>query len=136
MARQRYTVEQIIAALKDSKGLIYLAARRLGCHHSTVVRYADKYPKIRETINACRETRIDVAESKLDEAVERGEAWAVCFTLKTIGKPRGYVERQELTGKDGGPVECDFEGAREKLAQQLARHAEQSQQGQLTGGTD
>jgi hypothetical protein len=29
------------------------------------------------------------------------EAWAVCFTLKTIGKGRGYVERNEVTGANG-----------------------------------
>jgi len=49
----------------------------------------------------------DNAESALNRAVINGEAWAVCFTLKTQGKDRGYIERtqQEITGRDGGPIE-------------------------------
>jgi hypothetical protein len=30
-----------------------------------------------------------------------GDTGAITFTLKTLGKSRGYVERQEITGKDG-----------------------------------
>jgi hypothetical protein len=37
-------------------------------------------------------------------AVRRGEPWAVCFTLKCLGKDRGYVERQERTGAGGQPL--------------------------------
>ena len=33
-----------------------------------------------------------------------GEPWAVAMVLKTIGKHRGYVERQEVTGADGGSI--------------------------------
>lgn len=50
------------------------------------------------------ELRLDIAESALDKAVEAGEAWAVCFFLKTRGKARGYTERHEVTGADDGPV--------------------------------
>lgn len=32
------------------------------------------------------------------------DASAVIFFLKTKGKHRGYVERSELTGKDGAPI--------------------------------
>ena len=34
-----------------------------------------------------------------------GEPWAIQMTLKTIGKSRGYVERQEVTGADSSPIE-------------------------------
>lgn len=44
------------------------------------------------------------AVSKLVEAVNKGEAWAVCFTLKTQGKNEGWSERLEHTGKDGAPL--------------------------------
>ena len=47
---------------------------------------------------------LDNTESALYVAALRGEAWAVCFLLKTQGKSRGYVERAELTGKRGGPL--------------------------------
>jgi hypothetical protein len=36
------------------------------------------------------------------------DASAVIFFLKTRGKKRGYVERSELTGKDGAPIAGDI----------------------------
>lgn len=51
----------------------------------------------------------DNAESALNRAVINGEAWAVCFTLKTQAKDRGYVERvqQEVSGRDGQALEIN-----------------------------
>ena len=37
----------------------------------------------------------------VNDCVLEGEAWAIAFALKTLGKKRGYVERIEQTGADG-----------------------------------
>lgn len=55
------------------------------------------------------ETMLDDAENALGKAIRNGEAWAVCFYLKTKGKRRGYIERQEFSGPDGKPVETRTE---------------------------
>ena len=34
----------------------------------------------------------------------RDRSWAVQFRLRTKAKHRGYVERTEVTGKDGGDL--------------------------------
>jgi hypothetical protein len=47
---------------------------------------------------------VDATKLKLHEAVQRGEPWAVCFTLKCLAKDRGYVERQERTEPTGQPL--------------------------------
>ena len=39
---------------------------------------------------------VDVAEGRLNQAVNNGDLTAIIFTLKTLGKSRGYIERQEL----------------------------------------
>jgi hypothetical protein len=36
---------------------------------------------------------VDIAESKLHEAVERGEWRAVRYTLSTLGRDRGYTTK-------------------------------------------
>ena len=100
-----YQTESIIKALHATRGRIYLAADQLGCDPQTIYNRMEKEPELAEVIRAERERRIDIAETALDRAVIEGEAWAVCFTLKCIGKRRGYVERQEIGGVDGNAIQ-------------------------------
>src|SRR3954449_7553558 len=94
--KRRYTQEQVLAALDECQGLCFLAARRLGCHPNTVSRYLERYPRVREAVEAKRGQMVDAAELALYRAVQRGEAWAVQFCLKTLGRDRGYAERREV----------------------------------------
>ena len=84
--------------------MIYLAASALGCSPRTVYRHAAKNPKVQDVIDSYRGKLVDKAELKLEQAVMNGEPWALTLTLKTLGKQRGYVERQEFVGKDGETI--------------------------------
>ena len=101
---KKYTVEQVIDALAECKGMISPAARYLGCGRRTIQRYMKEYPEIAEAIEDANEEVNDIAELKLLDAIKRGEAWAICFRLKTKAKHRGYIEKAELTGTNGAPV--------------------------------
>jgi len=101
----RYTVEQMITALRATKGMVYLAAKRLGCSHTTVYTYLERHPTVRRAKEAEDGNFGDMCELKLYDAANRGESWAVQFALRTKFKNRGYVERQEITGAEGGDVE-------------------------------
>ena len=100
----RYTVDQMIEALRATKGMVYLAAKRLGCSHTTVYTYLDRHPTVRRAKEAEDGNFGDMCELKLFDAANRGESWAVQFALRTKFKQRGYIERQEITGADGDPV--------------------------------
>lgn len=102
-APEKYTVPQMEAALRQTRGLLTLAAERLGASYNTVKRYVDRSPTLQAVVEESRERRVDMAELKLDEMIKNGEPWAVQMTLRTLGRSRGYVERQEheVTGKDG-----------------------------------
>jgi hypothetical protein len=50
----------------------------------------------RHVVEHWRKRRKDRAEYKLDEAIERGEAWAVMFTLKNA-HDREYNDRVQVT---------------------------------------
>lgn len=93
---QKYTPEEIAEALEASSGMISPAARALGCSRNTIKRYIKAYPEIQQTIEDAREATTDLAENRLEDAIRRGEAWAICFYLKTQAKGRGYVERAEI----------------------------------------
>jgi hypothetical protein len=101
---RKYSVEQMIDALAESMGMISPAARKLGCSRDTIRRYLAEYPEIAEAIEDANEEVNDIAELKLLDAITRGEAWAICFRLKTKAKNRGYVEKAELSGAKGAPV--------------------------------
>ncbi len=100
----KLTAESVTAAIRDMNGNISAVARRLGVCRQTVYFYIERDPSVKDVLTEARETMLDNAESSLYRAVLAGEAWAVCFFLKTQGKARGYVERQEVTGADGGAI--------------------------------
>ncbi len=100
--KTRHTKEAVIAAVEKRKGKLYLAAADLAITTQTLRNYAKRWPAVQEAIHEAKGKLVDIAEDKLADAVERGEAWAVCFTLKTQGKDRGYSERFEHRhGGDG-----------------------------------
>lgn len=118
MARPRlYSNEQIIAALKATNGLVLLAAERLGADPDTIYTRAKSSQAIAKVIRYQRAQLVDLSELKLRSAILNGQPWAVSLVLKTLGKDRGYVERQELTGKDGGPVRQETNHVQAALAE-------------------
>jgi len=104
---ERYTPAQVAAAIVECKGMVTMAARRLGCNRMTVARYAKKYASVREALTDAREEMGDVAELALYRSIQEGEGWAIAFYLSTQCKSRGYVKRQEITGEDGGPIKSE-----------------------------
>ena len=102
---EKYTANQMIEALREKHGNLSAAARFLGCSRNTISRYIDTYSTVQAVADEERETLIDFAENQLFKQVQDGNITAIIFTLKTIGKHRGYVERQEVTGAESGPIE-------------------------------
>ena len=99
-----HTVEQVIEAIKRNDGLLAATARDLGISRSTVYRYVKRYATIQAAVEEARDTNIDMAEGQLMKAIRKGSIPAIMFFLKTVGKSRGYVERQEVSGPDGNQI--------------------------------
>lgn len=120
MARTNgYTKEQMIEALKISKGMVYLAARTLGCTPKTVYSYAKKFKSVQAEIDNQRGIVLDKTEHKLIDAIERDEAWAIAFALKTLGKKRGYTEKQEIE-QHSTNIDVDLSELTDKQLKRLA----------------
>ncbi len=59
---------------------------------------------IRDALTQADESVTDLAEAKAIKLIN-AEYWpAIVHRLSTKGKRRGYVERQEVTGAEGGPM--------------------------------
>lgn len=93
----RFTAKRVAEALWECKGLVTLAAQRLGCKPEVVRGYVKRFPMVAMATHDAREELVDHAELSLRKAVHDGEPWAVTLVLRTLGKDRGYVERQEST---------------------------------------
>jgi len=98
-------LEKIEQALLRCRGNITAAAAALKTARKTIHLRINQSPRLQAVLEDCREARLDNAESALDKAVDAGEGWATCFLLKTLGKSRGYVERQEVEHQGGLRVE-------------------------------
>ncbi len=94
----------IIDAILRNRGLVEAAATDLGCTHECLRVRAKQDPDIAQAIADARERLVDFAETKMFDALERGDSWAIAMVLKTLGKGRGYVERQEVV-QAGEPLQ-------------------------------
>lgn len=97
MSEQQFTKERVGEVLTACAGKVSIAAGKLGCTRQSIYDYLQRYPDLKVILEDARVKLIDTAEDALQAAVIEGEAWAVCFALKTVGKKRGYVERSEIS---------------------------------------
>lgn len=94
--RRRFPDEHIIEAIRQNRGLVYLAAHALGCSAKWIYERAKTNPKVQEAIEEATEVQLDVTEGKLIQAINRDDAWAIRFYLQTKGKSRGYGEEKKI----------------------------------------
>lgn len=122
MARKKYSDERIIKALRDCKGMVYLAAAQIGCDAGTIYDRQKTSPAVAECMKEEDAKVDDVAEMQLYKALLAGEPWAVQFRLRTKGKGRGYTEKTEV--EHSGKIGRAFEDMTDdELAAELERLA-------------
>jgi Tfp pilus assembly protein PilX len=97
--KPKYRPEQVAEAIRQSNGLLTVAAKRLGLSLSRVSRYTTRTKVCARAAESAIEGVKDLAEAKLYNAINNGESWAICFFLKCRAKDRGYIERVEHAGE-------------------------------------
>ena len=103
--RGKMTDEGVAGLLRKHAGNMAAVGRAYGVRRQSVRDYLETRPDLRALADEYREAVVDDAEEGLTACVRRHEPWAITLALKTLGKSRGYVERQEVSGPGGGPVE-------------------------------
>jgi hypothetical protein len=88
--------EDLAAAIDLHAGSVSRIAEALGHSRSNVRYWINRSKALREQLVEARESALDDAETALNKAAKDGQAWAVCFLLKTLGKGRGYVEKADM----------------------------------------
>lgn len=88
--------EQMIKALEKSLGVITAACKAVKIERSTHYDWYKNDEKYKNAVDSLAEVTLDFAEEMLHERIKSKDTAATIFFLKTKGKKRGYVERQEI----------------------------------------
>lgn len=91
----------MIAALEASLGVVTTACNEVGISRKTHYEWLKTDNEYKEAVDDLSDVALDFAESKLHGQIKNGDTTATIFYLKTKGKKRGYVERQEVEQSGG-----------------------------------
>ena len=102
MTNTDITKKAMLEALEKSLGIVTSACKSVDISRETHYRWLREDADYKAAVEALSDVALDFAESQLHKQIKDGNSTATIFFLKTKGKKRGYVERQELdvsTGK-------------------------------------
>ena len=109
MNKTEHIKKALIQALEKSLGIVTTACKQVGIGRTTFYNYYNDDQEFKAQVDDIANMSLDFAESKLLEQIKENSTAATIFYLKTKGKKRGYVERQEITGADGVPSNVKIE---------------------------
>lgn len=97
--------KDVLTALESSLGVVTTACKKAGIERTTFYNYLRSDEAFAANVSELQNVALDFAESSLHKQIASGVPASTIFYLKTKGKERGYIERSEITGKDGGPID-------------------------------
>lgn len=86
----------LLEALEKCLGIVTDACKNTNISRDTHYRWLKEDEKYKEAVEELEGVALDFAESKLHQKISTGDTTAIIFFLKTKGKKRGYIERQEI----------------------------------------
>lgn len=104
MVSTRLKKKDFIKAMGEVMGNITLACRAVGIKRQTYYNWIEKDEDFRKACDSINEESIDFVENKLFSRINDNDTTAIIFYLKTKGRSRGYIEKQEM----------EFSGSRER----------------------
>ena len=99
--------QAMVQAMEKSLGIVTTACKSVGISRDSHYRWMRDDEEYRAQIESIESMALDLAESKLHEQIVEGNTACIIFFLKTKGKKRGYVEKQEVETTIKAP---DFSG--------------------------
>ena len=88
--------KSILEALEKSLGVVTVACKQADVPRSTYYKWLNEDEDFAKAVKDIENIALDFGESQLHKQIGDGNTSATIFFLKTKGKKRGYVERNEL----------------------------------------
>jgi hypothetical protein len=106
----KITEAKALEAIKGTAGIISTIAKRLDVSWGTAEIYIQKWDSTKRAFQDEREGILDMAEATILTAIKSGDTGSAKWILSTIGRKRGFTDRQEISisGDLGTPVEFVF----------------------------
>ena len=100
MARN-FTKKVVLAAIKDSYGVVGTVAKHLKCDWTTAKKYIEKWPETTQAMADARESYLDMTENACIDRINAGDGQMIRFVLATLGKKRGYGTEDAASDTSG-----------------------------------
>ncbi len=94
----------MIQALTKALGVVKMACESVGISRQTHYNWLKQDEAYKAACDNLPEIVLDFAEHHLHKLISQGNPAATIFILKTKGKGRGYVERQEIEVAEKKPL--------------------------------
>lgn len=86
----------MLEALEKTLGIVTPACEMVGISRQTHYRWLEEDPEYKANVQSMDDLALDFAETALHEQIKDGTPSSTMFYLKTKGKKRGFVEKQEV----------------------------------------
>lgn len=100
----------MLDALEKSLGVVTAACKAAGIGRTTHYLWMQEDAEYRAAVEGLSDVALDFAESQLHKQIKEGNSTATIFFLKTKGKKRGYIERQEVEVASGKMFQIEVLG--------------------------
>lgn len=103
------SVKALEKAITEHRGNISRAAQAVGLSRRMVYNRIEASPALQAAVQEAREALIDLVEGGLYDAAVGGNLTAQIAVLNNhpVSRQRGWGQRLELTGANGGPVQVE-----------------------------
>ncbi len=92
---------KMLKALEEYYGIVTTSCQSVGISRITHYRWLEEDEEYKAKVLDIKNAAIDFVESKLFDCINSEKETSIIFYLKTIGKNRGYIPRQEIdTGEN------------------------------------
>ena len=108
MNKIEHKKKALLEALEKSLGVVTTACKKVGVGRTMFYEYM-KDTLFAKQVEDIANIALDFEESQPHKQIQDGNTAATIFYLKTKGKRRGYIERQEITGAEGLPNDIKIE---------------------------
>ena len=86
----------LIGAMEQCHGIVSDACKSVGVSRVTYYKYYNEDLVFKEAIDETECAVLDYVEGELFNKIKLGDTACIIFYLKTKGKKRGYIERNEF----------------------------------------